>query len=370
MDDEELVGFDALYEAMWKCKRGTIWKNPVAGYVLHGIEETLKLEEKLKTGKYKSGKTNKFILTYPKVRECVSICFRDRIYQRSLNDNAIYPQVTKHFIWDNMACQRRKGTDKAMDRLERFLHEYYRKNKTNEGYVLQGDIEHYYASMTHKSAKDTFREYVDDVPYKRAEVILDNQYDGDRGYNPGSQMIQIAGISVPNKTDHKIKEAKGERHYLRYMDDFIIIHDNYEYLEEMREIFTEELKKIDLKLHPKKTRIYPLADGILFLGFTFKLTQTGKVIRLINPQNVKHERKRLRRMVAKAKRGEMTKAKVDECYNAWKAHAKRGNTWKLLKRMDNYYNQLWRNDYESNQKLNADQRKSGIKTGTGTGREK
>lgn len=37
----------------------------------------------------------------------------------------------------------------------------------------------------------------------------------------------------------------------------------------------------------------------------------------------------------------MTKQKADNCYNSWKAHARNGNTVRLLQRMDKYYKSLW-----------------------------
>ena len=50
-----------------------------------------------------------------------------------------------------------------------------------------------------------------------------NQYPGEVGYNPGSQMIQIAGISVLDPLDHMAKDLMGIRNYIRYMDDAVAI---------------------------------------------------------------------------------------------------------------------------------------------------
>lgn len=36
------------------------------------------------------------------------------------------------------------------------------------------------------------------------------------------------------------------------------------------------------------------------------------------------------------------KEDYDECYESWKAHAQKGNTYRLLQRMDEYYESLWR----------------------------
>ena len=126
MDMEEIIGFDALYESMHKCKRHVMWKGSVAHFVLNGVEETYKLSRELKSGTYKARKATKFTITKPKKREIISVSFRDRVYQRSLNDNVLYPTMTRSFIRDNWACQKGRGTDDARDRVKVFLQRMYR----------------------------------------------------------------------------------------------------------------------------------------------------------------------------------------------------------------------------------------------------
>lgn len=338
---KESIGFDALYDSMWKCKRGKMWKASVAHFVTHGIEETLKLEAELKNETYKPRKPRTFTLTYPKVRQCSSTHIRDRIVQRSLNDNIIYPATTRSFIWDNMACQKGKGTTKAMDRLDHFLHRYYINNgNSNEGWVFQFDIQGYYKSMRHDLAEQCFRKYLDEETVTNALSWLQRQYPGEIGYEPGSQMVQILGISFLNQIDHSVKEKLKVKIYERYMDDGFIISNDREFLEECWSDMENELKEIGMRFHPQKTKIYPLKDGIKILGFTFKLTDTGKVIRIIDPKNVKHERKKLVRMANLVANGEMTKEKFYECYFAWKAHANLGNSYMLIQHMDKFVEQL------------------------------
>lgn len=339
---QESVEFDALYDSMWKCRCGKLWKASVARYVLHGIEETLKLEEEIATGTYKPRKPHTFTLTYPKVRPCSSTHIRDRIVQRSLNDNVIYPAMTRSFIWDNMACQQGKGTTKAMDRLDSFLHRVFINNGNSvEGLsVLQADIHGYYRNMRHADAKACFSRHLDEQTVDQSMKWLQRQYPYEVGYEPGSQMVQILGISLLDPMDHTVKERLRAKVYERYMDDFYIISNSTAFLEECRDTITEELAKLGMELHPDKTRIYPLKEGIRVLGFTFRLTDTGKVIRIINPENVKHERKKLYRMAQLVKEGRMTKGKMLECYRSWKAHAEKGNSYQLLKRMDEYVKSL------------------------------
>lgn len=340
-DFEIVAGFDALTKSTAKCVKGVLWKDTPAYYYLNSIEENLKLEAQVQNGRYKQRKTKHFTVTYPKKREIVSVAFRDRVFQRSLNDNIIYPKISKSFIYDNCACQTGKGPDFARDRLKCFLQRYFRKHG-NQGYVLKCDIKGYYPNMSHKVVKDCFKKVIDGWSYEQAVTVLDGQYSGETGYNPGSQMIQIAGIGILNAVDHFIKEELKIKFYLRYMDDFILIHHDEKYLLECKAKLAQMLQKLECQFNTKKTNITCLSKGIVFLGFCFRLTKTGKVVMTINPDNVKHERKKLRKMVHLVAKGEMPRSKVDECYNAWKNHAGKGNSYKLLKRMDAYYESLWR----------------------------
>lgn len=339
---EDIIGFEALYKSAMKCKNGVMWKASVAHYILNIIRETVKLEDQLKDGSYKSKPLRPFtVQSNGKMRTVMGVAFRDRVYQRSLNDNAIYPQITKSFIYDNGACQKDKGTNFSRGRLICFLQRFYRKHGT-KGYVLQCDIKGYYPNMRHDVVEKSFSEHLDPEIFKMAKQVLDEQYPGEVGFLPGSQMIQIAGISVLDGMDHYIKERLRIKYYVRYMDDFILLHESEEYLEKCWKEIAAYLDTIGFELHPTKTRIYPITEGIKFLGFVYRLTITGKVVRTVIPKNVKLYRKKLRRLVNLAKKGYLTRNKVDECYRSWRAHAAKGDSYNLLKRMDAYYSGLWR----------------------------
>ena len=98
---EQVIDFDAIFTSMQKCKKGVIWKDSVAGFYINGIEECLRLSTELQENTYVEHPPKHFMITSPKPREAVSITFRDRVYQRSMNDNVIYPLMSKQFIFDN-----------------------------------------------------------------------------------------------------------------------------------------------------------------------------------------------------------------------------------------------------------------------------
>ena len=340
INEEDVIGFDALYESMFKTKKGVLWKDSVAAYYHRGIERTERLSQQLHDGTYKPCPTKHFTITSPKPREIASIAYRDRVYQRSLNDNIVYPLMTNSFIYDNWACQTGKGTDHARERLKVFLRKYFRKH-SNSGYVAQFDIHGYYPNMRHDITEKNFKKKLPEWAFVRVKRILNEQYNGDVGYNPGSQLIQIAGISLLNELDHYIKEQLHVKYYTRYMDDLILIHESKEELERCSTCIIDELSKLGFEVNPKKTKIFPLSDGITFLGFTYHLTNTGKIYMIADASKVKSGRKKYRRLVAKSKRGLVPKENVDMSFQTWIDHLSKGNSYHLIQRLTKFYNDLW-----------------------------
>lgn len=339
MDREDVIGVDALFESMNKCAKGVRWKGTVAYYRHHWTDEIDKLSQQLHDGTYKEKRAKFFTITEPKKREIMSIHFRDRIYQRSLNDVAIYPQVTESFIAENYACQKGKGTKPARDKLKEFLHQFYEEHRT-DGYVLKIDIKGYYPNMNHEFAETMLKEYIDDETYRMAQPVLAH-LPGDIGYNPGSQIVQIVGITALDRVDHYIKEVLKIKYYIRYMDDFLFIHNDKGYLEMCLESVKGLLKKQKMCVNEKKTHIKRVTDPIPHLGFIYYLKDTGKVVVIADPKKVKHERKKIVRMVNKVKKGEMTKHDVDKHFKSWKSSVRYGNTHKLICRLNRWYESLW-----------------------------
>lgn len=87
--------------------------------------------------------------------------------------------------------------------------------------------------------------------------------------------------------------------------------------------------------------IRSLKEGFKFLGFYYKLTDTGKVIINIDQKKVKHEKKKLRRMCGLVRKGLKTKESVDEHFESWKVHASYGNSYNVIKMMNEFYESLW-----------------------------
>ena len=366
LNEENIIGFEALWDSMQKCKKGVIWKDSVAHFVLNGVPEVTKLSNELESGTYKERPHKYFMIRYPKERQIMSISFRDRVYQRSLNDVAIYPIMSRSFIYDNCACQKGKGSDFARNRMKCHMQRYYRKHGA-VGYVLKIDIRKYYDSMRHDVVKEVFRKKLPENVYQRAAAILDS-FPGEVGFNPGSQIIQIAGISVLNEIDHYIKEQMRVEHYMRYMDDMVLIGSDHSEMREWLRIIEMKLNRIGFEVHPTKTKITPLRVGMMWLGYHYRLTGTGKVVMTADPDRLKATRKKYYRLAQKCKRGEVIREKVDESYRCWRECASKGDGYMMLKHMDEYYQSLWEEDENAGCKTESADRGAGENEQDGAGK--
>lgn len=346
MDKEDVIGIDALFASMNKCVQGVKWKGTVAYFRHNWTDEIPKLSAQLKDGTYKERKAKFFIVTEPKERNIMSIHFRDRVYQRSLNDVAIYPQVSKSFIADNFACQKDKGTKAARDRLKEFLQSYWRRYGT-DGYILKIDIKGYYPNMDHAFAESMLKKYLDAETYQMAQKVLAN-LPGDTGYNPGSQIVQIVGITALDEIDHFIKERLKIKYYIRYMDDFILIHSSKEYLNYCLKEIEARLAERYMSVSKDKTFIKRVSDPVKHLGFVYRLTPSGKVVILADPLKIKHERKKMQRMAVLVDRGVLTKHDVDVHFKAFKAGIRYGNYHTLIYRLNRWYEGLWKEHQNDN----------------------
>lgn len=339
----EVCKFENLYHAMLECKKNTMWKDSVTNFYYSGFMRVHKLRRELLDGTYKILPYSIFVVHEKKTRTIVATRFRDRVVQKSLCDCYFYKEITKGFIYDNCACLLNKGTDFARNRLICHLNRYYRKYG-NIGYCLKVDIHDYFGSTPHIVAKRAVAKRVKDE-WARSMVfnIIDsfNHISPDVGMGLGSQITQLVELAVLDDLDHMIKEQLHIKYYVRYMDDLILIHNDKEYLKKCKSVIESEIQKLGLTASEKKTYIMPLNNGIHFLGFSYRLTSSGKVVKKILHKKVKKERRKLKKLVQRQKDGILTRHRVDECFKSWKAHAKKGNCHNLMIKMEIFYENLY-----------------------------
>ena len=241
------------------------------------------------------------------------------------------------------------------------MQKFYRKHN-NSGYVLKLDLHNYFGSTHHSVAKASMLKRLNSKwAYDEVCRIIDSFNQGetpDVGLGLGSQVTQLIQLAVLDDLDHYIKEKLKIKHYVRYMDDFVLLHEDKSYLRYCYSEIVKKIEKLGLELNAKKSQLFPIKQGIKFLGFRFNIADGGKIIKKILPEKIKKERRKLRKQVQLVKIGKLSRESVDDGFRAWVAHAsgktaenKKGQPFSLktdnyfvIKNMKEYYRSLWKKE--------------------------
>ncbi len=128
-----------------------------------------------------------------------------------------------------------------------------------------------------------------------------------------------------NELDYFIKHKLKSKYYIRYVDDFVILHNSKSQLEEWKKEINLFLdKELKLKLHPDKSRIIPLSRGIDFVGF--RIFYHHKLLR-------KRNIRKIQKKIDRYKNKRLSYEKLIESFNGWYAYAKWANTHNLSKEL-------------------------------------
>lgn len=296
---EEVVTFENLYKAYISAKRGKSKKPEVILFKENLNVNLIKLFKKVRSFTFDGFKYDKFYISYPKKRLIHAPSFEARIVQHMLCDYYLTPLIERHCIYDNAACRKNKGTDFARQRLEKFMNAYKQTNGNINGYILQIDIKKYFQSINHLVLKEKLLKIVKDKKlYKLLSDIIDsysNENAKDKGLALGNQTSQNFALYYLDNIDRLIKEKYQIKYYIRYMDDFIIIHKDKNHLKALLSEINEEFKKLDVLINEKKTFIQKLAHGISFVGYNFKFNKKLKLV-------IKVKKKTLERVLKNYKR--------------------------------------------------------------------
>jgi len=331
----KICSIDNLELAYQKARKGKTTK----GYVIE-FEKNLEinladLRIELLSEIYKPSPLETFILRDPKTRVISKSDFRDRIIHHAIV-NVLEPIFDKSFIFDSYANRKGKGTLKAIKRFDEFMRKVS-KNNSRECFVLKADIKHYFEEVNHDILLQIIKRKISD---KRGlhliKEILDNtNFESQKGrvaseiYKKGMPLGNLtsqffANIYL-NELDNFIKRILRVKFYVRYVDDFIILHKSKEQLEKWKkEIDCFLREKLRLELHPQKSRVIYLSRGVDFVGF-----RNFYHFKLLRKRNVR----KMKNKILLFDKDEIILKNLSEILQGWQAYAKLANTYKLRKQI-------------------------------------
>lgn len=99
--------------------------------------------------------------------------------------------------------------------------------------------------------------------------------------------------------------------------------------------------RLGLRLN-KKTNIFPLRNGIDFLGFHTYLTESGKIIRKVRRSSKSNAQRKLKKQRGLLDREKISLSDIEQSYGSWRSHAAKGNCYHLIQKTDSLFQNLFK----------------------------
>jgi RNA-directed DNA polymerase len=291
-----MFSFQNIYKAYKACikhKRNTL---NALNFEADLIQNLLTIEDELKSKSYSIGKSICFLARSPKLREVFAADFKDRVVHHILV-NQLEPFYEKKFVFDVYNNRKHKGIHGASKRAKSFMN-----SVGYDGYYLQLDIKGFFYNLDKNILFKQIFNDIDksDISNKKDILWLANKiiyhdptknfvFKGNfytlkqlpehktlfkipkhKGLPIGNLTSQFFANVYMNKFDHFIKRDLKIKHYLRYVDDFVLFHkDKQKLWDAYQQIDKYLTNKLNLKLRDD-FKLKQNNQGLDFLGYIIR----------------------------------------------------------------------------------------------------
>lgn len=332
---DDIVSINKIKDVYDGIYKNTCHKAKLVRFKLTKTSNIVKIYNTLKNKHYNHLKYNVFIIKEPKYRIIMSELMYDKIVNHLISKYVLIPTLSRKLIEQNVATRTGKGSKEGIRYMKKYINSI--KENYDNIYILKCDISKYFYNIDHEilinklshenfdkdilkvliniissTNNDYINDLIDssisrevshledmniyDLELRKKQLYSLPRYRKGKGLPIGNETSQLLAIYYLNELDHYIKEQLHIKYYVRYMDDFILIHHDKEYLKKCLNLINKKLSYLKLSLN-KKTQIYNLKSGVIFLGYKFIL-KNKKLVILLNNQT----RKKIKRKLRKARK--------------------------------------------------------------------
>lgn len=263
---------------------------------------------------------NIFLIHDPKFRIIMSENINDKIVNHLCSQFLLFPVLEKKMIKTSVATREGLGTKAGLFYIKKYINSL--KENYNHFYVLKCDVHKFFYSIDHNCLMEKMKKiYLDEDILKLLKEIINStneeyvnqkiekeiektkkkiiqsklslkekekkiqelnripRYEKGKGLPIGNVSSQILATYYLSDIDHFIKEKLHIKYYVRYMDDFILMHPDREYLKFCYQEISKKLAEIKLHFN-QKTQLVEIHQGFTFLGYQFVLKEKRLIVRL------------------------------------------------------------------------------------------
>lgn len=286
--------FEELAQAYYDCRRHKRNTASARRFEVNMEINLLDLFDELQAGTYRPGRSVCFVVTRPKAREVWAADFRDRIVHHLLY-NRIGPAIERSFIADSCACIPGRGTLYAGKRMEAKIRSQTH-NWSRPGFYLKCDLANFFVSIDKRVLGRQLAERIDDPWFRQLamQVLMHDPRENYVEHSPAHLFNRVPqhkrltaqpaylGLPIGNLSsqffanvyldalDKFCKHTLKAKHYIRYVDDFVLLHESPQQLNEWHRQIEEFLPSLGVRLNPSKTILQPIDRGVDFVGHVIK----------------------------------------------------------------------------------------------------
>ncbi len=263
-----VISVENLFRAWKQFRKGKRSKKDVAEFELNLESNIFSLHEKLAMGIWKPDPYVELYVQDPKLRKIHKASVRDRVLYQAVYAT-LYQVFDKHFIHDSYSSRDRKGTHRGVKKFEEFARKIT-GNYTRPGFALKCDIRRFFDSIDHTILIRIIKNKIHNEKFLGLIIrIIDSFFvTNGKGLPLGNVTSQILANVYFNEFDQYVKHVLKIKYYIRYCDDFVLLHESKEFLDNSildMTVFLRERLKLDL--HPRKVIFRKIHHGVDFLGY-------------------------------------------------------------------------------------------------------
>jgi hypothetical protein len=293
---------EELFQAYFDCRKNKRNTHNALHFEKHFEQNVFQLIDEIFNNTYFVGRSIAFIVDKPVTREVFAADFRDRVVHHWLI-NKLNPLFEALFIQGSYACRVGKGTHYGIQRVNTFIKDCS-DNYSKDCYILKLDIQGFFMHINRNLLFDELacfihanytnsdkelvlritRQIVFNDPTKNC-LIKGYRYQWNDlpknkslfhsptgcGLPIGNLTSQVFANYYMHKFDAFVTKELGLKFFGRYVDDFIIVHSNKDYLKALIPKLSDFLlSNLQLTLHPKKIYLQHYSKGVKFLGAVIK----------------------------------------------------------------------------------------------------
>lgn len=148
----------------------------------------------------------------------------------------------------------------------RLIQKWVKEDKKGCKHVIKGDIKKCFDSVKPKVIMDLYRKFIKDEKYLRLKAKVTYSCES----LPLGNYCSAYDMNLLLKPmDEAVRKVDTVKHYIRYMDDFVVFCSNKRKAKEVKAVILRELCKIRLTIK-ENYQMYKFSDrGLDFIGYRF-----------------------------------------------------------------------------------------------------